>query len=808
MACSERESLERQIHFLSGLIQQHKTDHSLSGHFTNCTFRRVNSSGLPKHVGPNRFSLINHPGTSRTQLPEGKNSTLEKLKAIKIARRAAGNRVTLLQQHCNDITTTSPWNAIKTPGQPVEKLRYCSSQAIRRLIPATESMEKLFPKVVISSAPKTTTRSPQAHLVVMPTSSCPSKPNLPFCSVVPSGNNAKQQSLYVVANDKWVYEKACFATLSGKPMHSKLRGSKDQIVHDLTVVATHTSSHSKGSTCSSPVSQAKDGRLGTLGTKPFQKVETSTPLASTTSRTLNSEYVWTADAARSDASPVGTMPKVKSSARDVRMLSPIPSLPSHQNKSPESTNCSPVKHSLLCENITIKSPPKVLFRAGLSLHSSSGCSAKSSTSSSPSTQPLMSRYRWKAVSPRSGISAGSSSTASAQTRLFLPVPRSAYKVKSRTKIVKRKIPNTMTQGGSIGPSTLRGQASRLQPKIYCTISKHKIRKVPFSRTPSQGKRGRAKKSQVYVNQKGIRYSASHRGRTLQRIRSPRTESGRSIGGKGFVRSPPVSALELSHSRRLASQALQRSLMVARQAQLRRNKPKEYCIFYNRFGKCNRGEECRYIHDPDKIAVCTRFIRGTCKKTDGSCQFSHKVTKEKMPVCRYYIRGMCNNSDCMYSHVKVSHKAGVCEDFVKGYCPLGAKCKKEHTLECSEFVASGKCSHGATCRLHHPHTRKHKHNAIAPEEGLAHTKKKVRGNGARPSTSSSGKTSADSVTSGARARSRGQQDEDKMSSCNNIGRLPSYIALDESSLLETKVPEPHLAEKAVMSGQALHIKPRF
>uniref|UniRef100_A0A8C4R6Z3 C3H1-type domain-containing protein n=1 Tax=Eptatretus burgeri TaxID=7764 RepID=A0A8C4R6Z3_EPTBU len=202
-------------------------------------------------------------------------------------------------------------------------------------------------------------------------------------------------------------------------------------------------------------------------------------------------------------------------------------------------------------------------------------------------------------------------------------------------------------------------------------------------------------------------------------------------------------------------------MVARQAQLRRNKTKEYCIFYNRFGKCNRGEECRYIHDPDKIAVCTRFIRGTCKKTDASCQFSHKVTKEK--------------------------------------------CKKEHTLECSEFVASGKCPHGATCRLHHPHTRKHKCEAV-PEEGLAHMKKKVRGNGASPSIS--GKTSEDPVTSGACVRSRGQQDEDKMSSCNNIGRLPSYIALDESSLPETKAPEPHLAEKAVQSGQALHIKPRF
>uniref|UniRef100_A0A8C4R283 Uncharacterized protein n=1 Tax=Eptatretus burgeri TaxID=7764 RepID=A0A8C4R283_EPTBU len=494
MACSERESLERQIRFLSGLIQKHKTDHSLSGHFTNCTFRRVNSSGLPKPVGPNRFSLINHPGIACTQLPERKNSPLEKLKAIKTARRAAGNRLTLLQQHRNIITTTSLGNAVKNPGQPVEKLQHRSSEAIRRLIPATESMEKLLPKVVLSSAHKITTRSPQAQLVVMPTSSCPSKPNLPTCSVVPSNNNVKQQSLYVFTN-----EKACFAPLSGKAMHSKFRVAKDKVVHDVTVAAARTSSPSKGSTCSSPVLQAKDGRLGTLGTKPFQNVETSTPLASKTCRMLKSEYVWTADAARgADSSPVGTMSKVKSIAHDVHMLSPIPSLPSHQNKSPESPNCSPVKHSLQRESVHIKSSSKLRSGAGLSHHSSSGCSAKYSTSSSHSTQPLMSRYRWKAVSPRSRISAGSPSTASVQTRLSLSVPRSVYKVKSRTKIVKRKILNTTAQGGSIGTSTLRGQASRSQPKIYCTISKHKIRKLPFSRTPSQGKRG-GKHSMQFLN---------------------------------------------------------------------------------------------------------------------------------------------------------------------------------------------------------------------------------------------------------------------------------------------------------------------
>ena len=33
--------------------------------------------------------------------------------------------------------------------------------------------------------------------------------------------------------------------------------------------------------------------------------------------------------------------------------------------------------------------------------------------------------------------------------------------------------------------------------------------------------------------------------------------------------------------------------------------KNYCTYFNRFGRCIRGEKCNYIHDPDKVSVCTR-----------------------------------------------------------------------------------------------------------------------------------------------------------------------------------------------------------
>ncbi|XP_054907642.1 zinc finger CCCH domain-containing protein 3 isoform X2 [Poeciliopsis prolifica] len=153
------------------------------------------------------------------------------------------------------------------------------------------------------------------------------------------------------------------------------------------------------------------------------------------------------------------------------------------------------------------------------------------------------------------------------------------------------------------------------------------------------------------------------------------------------------------ARHLASRAVQRSIAIIRHARQKKQQ-KQYCMYYNRFGKCNRGTSCPFIHDPDKVAVCTRFLRGTCKQADGACPFSHKVAKEKMPVCSYFLKGICNNSDCPYSHVYVSRKAEVCDDFVKGYCPEGEKCKKKHTLVCPDFSKTGSCPRGSRCKLQH------------------------------------------------------------------------------------------------------------
>ncbi|KAM3840893.1 zinc finger CCCH domain-containing protein 3-like [Vipera latastei] len=195
------------------------------------------------------------------------------------------------------------------------------------------------------------------------------------------------------------------------------------------------------------------------------------------------------------------------------------------------------------------------------------------------------------------------------------------------------------------------------------------------------------------------------------------------GAPGY--SPPSWASRSVTSRYIASRAVQRSLAIIRQAKQRKERKKEYCMYYNRFGKCNRGESCPYIHDPEKVAVCTRFLRGACKKTDGTCPFAHKISKDKMPVCSYFLKGICNNSDCPYSHVYVSRKAEVCPDFLKGYCPLGEKCKKKHTLVCPDFSKHGVCAKGSRCKLQHPQKKR-----LAKQAGIRDSYPAEQGNYAK------------------------------------------------------------------------------
>ncbi|ELW63414.1 Zinc finger CCCH domain-containing protein 3 [Tupaia chinensis] len=313
----------------------------------------------------------------------------------------------------------------------------------------------------------------------------------------------------------------------------------------------------------------------------------------------------------------------------------------------------------------------------------------------------------------------------------------------------------------------------------------------------------------------------------------------------------------SCSRFLASRAVQRSLATIRQAKQRRERKKEYCTYYNRFGRCHRGQRCPYIHDPDKVAVCTRFVRGTCKKTDGTCPFSHQVSKEKMPVCSYFLKGVCSSSDCPYSHVYVSRKAEVCHDFLRGYCPLGAKCKKKHTLLCPDFARRGMCPRGTQCQLLHRNPKRQgRRAAMPPAPGPSDAAPRTRASAGRgprksaaqrparqtpsgppsvaaaspspglsasasasaspsPSSSSSKASSSPSSRSPSPSLSREKPSalEESTSSrrtgSSNLCKLPAFISLQSSpsprGTTRTRAPRSPPSKDP---GKHLHIKPRL
>ncbi|CAJ1059423.1 LOW QUALITY PROTEIN: zinc finger CCCH domain-containing protein 3 [Xyrichtys novacula] len=322
----------------------------------------------------------------------------------------------------------------------------------------------------------------------------------------------------------------------------------------------------------------------------------------------------------------------------------------------------------------------------------------------------------------------------------------------------------------------------------------RLRTPPPDRQPSSAQRWRGS-SMCWIGGSLYRVSANKLSRTVGSNMSI-NRTGRSFSGAQVSFTSPTYSRPFS-TRHLASRAVQRSLAIIRHA--RHKKPqqrqKQYCMYYNRFGKCNRGNSCPFIHDPDKVAVCTRFLRGTCKQADGTCPFSHKVAKEKMPVCSYFLKGICNNSDCPYSHVYVSRNAKVCEDFVKGYCPEGAKCKKKHTLVCPDFSKTGTCPRGASCKLQH--------------------RQRVKRS---PSTSSANPTR--------RGRAREPSKRPRLSvlipqsSQTGPGRpsagsleLPSFISLssspEEADAPDTPdTPDTLTAESAQVKEKKLQIKPRL
>ncbi|EWZ50965.1 hypothetical protein FOQG_08623 [Fusarium oxysporum f. sp. raphani 54005] len=118
------------------------------------------------------------------------------------------------------------------------------------------------------------------------------------------------------------------------------------------------------------------------------------------------------------------------------------------------------------------------------------------------------------------------------------------------------------------------------------------------------------------------------------------------------------------------------------------------------GSCTKGPRCRYIHDPNKVALCKDILKdGQCVNGE-SCDLSHDMTPERTPNCLHYAKGHCAKADCPYTHSKASPAAPVCRNFgFNGYCEMGAECTDRHVFECPDFSNTGRCKVKG-CKLPH------------------------------------------------------------------------------------------------------------
>ena len=141
-----------------------------------------------------------------------------------------------------------------------------------------------------------------------------------------------------------------------------------------------------------------------------------------------------------------------------------------------------------------------------------------------------------------------------------------------------------------------------------------------------------------VNIDGVKFKVSENGRKLNRLELTPSAAARNapvrcsisrklyVEGEEYVEDEEEPGLLVrsrnSMTRASITNARNKSINTILKSQTR---SKQYCMFFNKFGKCNKREKgvCPYIHDREKVAVCRKFLASNCYNE--RCLLSHKVS---------------------------------------------------------------------------------------------------------------------------------------------------------------------------------------
>lgn len=87
----------------------------------------------------------------------------------------------------------------------------------------------------------------------------------------------------------------------------------------------------------------------------------------------------------------------------------------------------------------------------------------------------------------------------------------------------------------------------------------------------------------------------------------------------------------------------------------------------------------YANNPDlrvkKQSTCIHWLHGLCVKGALQCEFLHSALSTHMPICKFFAKGECSNSECKFRHVKPAKSP--CASFTEGFCPWGPRCPNDH-----------------------------------------------------------------------------------------------------------------------------------
>ncbi|SPR01421.1 Cleavage and polyadenylation specificity factor subunit 4 [Plasmodiophora brassicae] len=159
--------------------------------------------------------------------------------------------------------------------------------------------------------------------------------------------------------------------------------------------------------------------------------------------------------------------------------------------------------------------------------------------------------------------------------------------------------------------------------------------------------------------------------------------------------------ELESTRFLIEEPLSKEVERRLAAKLGDTRP--VCKYFLK-GGCNK-TDCEFKHargSREKSVVCKHWLRGLCKK-DEQCEFLHEFDMSRMPICHFWTTyGECSNPDCPFLHLKPEDRVKDCLWYYRGFCKHGPKCRNRHVRNepCVDYMA-GFCPKGPDCKFGHP-----------------------------------------------------------------------------------------------------------